>query len=84
MRLQDVYMFVKPRARRSYVRAGFACNVIEGEPGLAPQRNYIEDFFVSRFGRGHHVVSFDDDVVGLERASVRDMPPHPRGFSSRP
>ncbi len=66
------------------MRAGFACNVIEGEPGLAPQRNYIEDFFVSRFGRGHHVVSLGVEVVGLERASVRDMPPRPRAFSSRP
>ena len=71
VRLLDVYMFVQPGERRNYAKAGFACNIVEGRPGLAPQRNYIDEFFATRCGHGHHVISFDDDVLELQRASPK-------------
>ena len=69
--MQDVYIFVPREEKKQYQRLRLPCHIVGGILGLALQHNFAFDWFFNKFGSGHHVISFNDDVLHLARATRR-------------
>ena len=73
---RDIFIFVVSSEARQYQREAFGCNIVSGVPGLGAQKNFADDYFFRRFGEGQLILHFDDDVVGLRRASPNSSLAH--------